>query len=650
MEAAPPTASTGSGTGIPPAAATAAASQDSLLSQRFLTARARVTVNRFDTQSWSLMLDEVRNKNISVARPVYELFLNVFPTSDRDWVKYIDHEMLSGNAEHVEKLYKRCLKLCPDVELWRKYLRYVTDTLGANPEAFDEVVTSFEFALDAVGLDIASTKLWLEYLRFLESQVTENAFDESVKMENLRKLYQRAFVNPMDGLEGIWKRYDEFENTRNKILAKALLNDLGPKYMAARSFYRERKNYYEAVRRHTLAILPTGSAQELSQVTLWKKLLNFERENPQNLEEDELKLRIVFSYSQALRVLYRFPEIWVDFARYLVSVKSTPAEVEAVYTRGIRACDQSLLLHFAYCDYVESTGRLQDVTAIYEELVRKNPVPLAYITYMRFARRAFGVQAARKVFFLARQSSACSYHIYVTAARMEMVVNKDPETAKKIFAVGLERYLKEPEYVDAFVEFLTALNDETNIRSLYEQLVTSLPADLIPDMWNKFHRFEVEQGSLASVQELEKRKSEAFATSDPTGIYALVQRYRVSNLWPCSITEMASFSDPTVTQSGKKKKEEKRRTKHATPFSKRENPFRQQPSGSTHASLPDLSSLAPFKVETVLLGAGVSLPGALSQFLNDLPLGTWNGPVIDIERFFSSTLQSNIARPDPGIR
>lgn len=36
--------------------------------------------------------------------------------------------------------------------------------------------------------------------------------------------------------------------------------------------------------------------------------------------------------------------------------------------------------------------------------------------------------------------------------------------------MGLEKYLKEPDYVTSFIAFLRTLNDETNIRSLYEQV------------------------------------------------------------------------------------------------------------------------------------------------------------------------------------
>jgi hypothetical protein len=42
--------------------------------------------------------------------------------------------------------------------------------------------------------------------------------------------------------------------------------------------------------------------------------------------------------------------------------------------------------------------------------------PLVYIQYMRFARRCQGVDAARKVFLLAKKAKAVSYHSYIAAA------------------------------------------------------------------------------------------------------------------------------------------------------------------------------------------------------------------------------------------
>lgn len=47
-----------------------------------------------------------------------------------------------------------------------------------------------------------------------------------------------------------------------------------------------------------------------------------------------------------------------------------------------------------------------------------------YIQYMRFARRAEGIKAARAVFKLAREDTRTTYQLYVAAALMEYYSSK----------------------------------------------------------------------------------------------------------------------------------------------------------------------------------------------------------------------------------
>ena len=48
----------------------------------------------------------------------------------------------------------------------------------------------------------------------------------------------------------------------------------------------------------------------------------------------------------------------------------------------------------------------------------------AFIQYMKFARRAEGIKAARSVFKLAREDARTSHHVYVAAALMEYFCSK----------------------------------------------------------------------------------------------------------------------------------------------------------------------------------------------------------------------------------
>ena len=87
-------------------------------------------------------------------------------------------------------------------------------------------------------------------------------------------------------------------------------------------------------------------------MSLWKRLLNYERANPQRLESEPLYKRVVYTYNQCLLCLYHYPEIWFDFANYELQCGHVDA-AKAVYDRALDAAPHCLLLYFAYADMLE---------------------------------------------------------------------------------------------------------------------------------------------------------------------------------------------------------------------------------------------------------------------------------------------------------
>lgn len=51
-------------------------------------------------------------------------------------------------------------------------------------------------------MDLNCTPIWTDYINFVKSQKAASKIDESQKMEQLRKVYQRAVITPMNNLEG----------------------------------------------------------------------------------------------------------------------------------------------------------------------------------------------------------------------------------------------------------------------------------------------------------------------------------------------------------------------------------------------------------------------------------------------------------------
>lgn len=49
------------------------------------------------------------------------------------------------------------------------------------------------------------------------------------------------------------------------------------------------------------------------------------------------------------------------------------------------------------------------------------------LQFLRFLRRAEGVESARKYFLEARKSPSCTYHVYIAFATMAFCLDKDPK-------------------------------------------------------------------------------------------------------------------------------------------------------------------------------------------------------------------------------
>jgi len=603
-------------------------------------AKEKVDQDPFDQETWMLIIFEVQSKPIEIVRSYWEQFFQIYPTAGKYWKIYVEQELQQKNFENVENIFRRCLKQCPHVDLWRVYLKYVTDCKGSIPELKQEVIHAFELAVRTVGMDLLSTPIWSDYIRFVKNYKTSTPIEDSVKMEQLRKLYQRAVVNPMQNLESIWKEYDAFENGLNKLLAKNLLAEHAPKYMQARTTYRERKNYLDGLQRNMLARPPRYAVgkKDAQQISLWKKLLVYEKQNPQKLSSEGLRERISFTYNQCLMCLYHFPEIWHEAAIFQLSSNRVDDAI-MVYRQGVNAVRESVLLSFSFADFLESQGRMDEAKGVYEKILSVNE-PLVYIQYMRFARRSTSVREAREIFYRARKSQSCTYQVYVAAAEMELHANENDEIARHIYELGFKKYKNSMGFLLEYIQFLFRLNDRVNVRSLFEKILAEISPDKAPEIWNSYQKFERLCGNLNSLTDLERRRAELYPDQDPNGIFSLVQRYRFLDLWPCSPEELASFEGGhrayKVALAGRIARGED------TPQDAKVAAGIRLTTKEKFAK-PDLSKLVLFNPEsishtlTLVNGETITLPATLSQFLNALPKpNRWDGPVVNVDGLIQS--------------
>ena len=137
--------------------------------------------------------------------------------------------------------------------------------------------------------------------------------------------------------------------------------------MSARSSYTELQNITRDLKRTTLPTLPPalgfdGDIEYTKQVEIWKRWIQWEKDDPLVLKQDDLpayKARVVFVYKQALMALRFWPEMWfeaVDFCYH----NDLDSEGNDFLTQGISANPESCLLAFKRADRIELTTSNED--------------------------------------------------------------------------------------------------------------------------------------------------------------------------------------------------------------------------------------------------------------------------------------------------
>jgi len=347
---------------------------------------------------WLKLLEIVLARGqLDEIRQTYDDFFRVFPTAATQWVAYLDLELAHSNFAQVESIFARCLRNTPSMELWRFYLSYTRRVnplppinAGSGADASEEtprektrkvIEAAYEFCLSYIGREKDSGNIWMEYIHFIKEREVRAVYKEGQKMDDLRRVYHRALSVPLNNIELIWRDYDQWESSLNKVTAKKFLADRSAAYMTARSALREMHGLVDHLHRPALPRLPAWAAGHLPSQAYqdskrdrelaedWKKYLAWEAKNPLVIDDPAaLQSRVLGSYKRAMMTMRFFPEIWYAASSYCSSVGRADEAVEWL-KNGMEACPGSFLLSFAYVDLQESRKQTGDCSAILEALL-----------------------------------------------------------------------------------------------------------------------------------------------------------------------------------------------------------------------------------------------------------------------------------------
>ena len=288
------------------------------------------------------------------------------------------------NRTAMDKILSRALPHNPYLPLWSMYLDHIRRhnnlTTDSSGQARNIIYQAYDVAMQHVGLDKDSGKLWQDYIQFIKSGpgiIGGSNWQDQQKMDSLRKVYQRAICIPTQSTNLLWKEYDGFEMGLNKITVRTpenvicyfaninfkgrkFLQDQSPAYMSARSSYTELQNITRNLHRSTLPVLPPalgfeGDVEYMEQLDIWNRWIQWEKDDPLVLKQDDVaayRARIIFVYKHALMAMRFWPELWCDASDFCFS-NEMETEGNDFLNQGIEANPESCLLAFKRADRLE---------------------------------------------------------------------------------------------------------------------------------------------------------------------------------------------------------------------------------------------------------------------------------------------------------
>ncbi|KAJ6695699.1 RNA CLEAVAGE STIMULATION FACTOR [Salix koriyanagi] len=210
-----------------------------------------------------------------------------------------------------------------------------------------------------------------------------------------------------------------------------------------------------------------------------------------------------------------------------------------------------------------------------------------------------------------------------------------------------------------YADFLSRLNDEKNIRALFERALSSLPPEESVEVWKRYIQFEQTYGDLASMLKVEQRRKEALSRTGEEGASALesslqdiVSRYSFMDLWPCSSKDLDHLARQELLAKNISKKAEKSAVCNGPATLDKIPAVLASNSNVFEAGIPPSTTVSGFKAASNPLSNPTGLapnvfdemlkatPPALISFLANLPIV--EGPTPNVDIVLSICLQSDL--------
>lgn len=462
--------------------------QSGFSSDDFVESLQAVTSDPFDSSSWKILLDEIeagRGGNADFGESMSK-FLGYFPRAGGEWIRYADYyETKVKDLAQAEKLLGKSVEGLRSVAVWLKYIDLVRklavqqhgdSTAEAQGVIRNAVGDAYERAARNVGLAINSGAIWRGYIDFVDSWPDASGMDPGKKLAAARNVYHSSLIVPMEELDYMYNKYEQFEKAEGDHSAREVLPEWEKKYLSSKALLNDRKAITNRISFNRLATPPTKSLVEISQINAWNKWIRYEFGNPCNLDEEKLKEMMKMVFEMCLCSFRHHAEVWLSYANFVVEGKD-PSFARKVLGDAIETIPGVGVLRFALAEILELEDNIDMARHTLKQAYEQIPSGLTFSVFQRFIRRHDGFIAARKLFSETqhlRQEKKVGFDIYMAHAQLELEGNGEPSVAVKVLALCKAAYPTESAsvaFIRLLVRALLRLNDLKQIQWEFNSLL-----------------------------------------------------------------------------------------------------------------------------------------------------------------------------------
>lgn len=363
----------------------------------------------------------------------------------------------------LENLFSQYLKSSYDIRLWKLYLQHTKNLSlphGKMLEVYYFILQHFEH-----GYNI------FDFVTGCISEIDQSDESDTIKHEEIRKVYHQFLKLPMENLTKLWIQYEEWEFLVNRLNARTHIEANQPLYLNALSLYQKisqclkKENFYE--------------------------VLDIELENLMKLLKSQFDTRIAFIFKY---LETKSNKEHLEILKTIYVPKCYDIKKDAKTIRDLAADSVLLSIWFSFY-FKQDFFKLEDGEFL----------NISLVNYMHFIVQTKGMDVFRERFdeLIVTYEDSIEYQVYICAAEIEFMFDKENNRAYELFSEAPKKFGECNLLNEKIVELLIKYNKTEELTILFKKLAKT------EKMYNIMTDYMFKVGNIAYFKDLLLQKESA---------------------------------------------------------------------------------------------------------------------------------------------